>query len=98
MSELREARGLRVYVDRRFEELEEYVDSRVAGLGRAFSSYQEFLVEHLAVRGVTSESGVALLKSEARRLVQAATLNPFTREEWEGLKRYLDEDTRDFTL
>jgi hypothetical protein len=43
---------LRVYVDGKFEELKKYVDSRVAGLGRAFSSYQEFLVEHLAVRGL----------------------------------------------
>ena len=89
---------LRGYVDGRFEELRGYVDGRIERLGRAFSSYQEFLVEYLSVKGVVSSDEATMLKNEAARLSLLATANPFTKEEWDKLKRYLDKDPKDFTL
>jgi len=89
---------LRGYVDGRFNELKGYVDGRVERLGRAFSSYQEFLVEYLSVKGVVSSEEATMLKNEAARLSLLATANPFTKEEWDKLKRYLDKDPKDFTL
>ena len=89
---------LKEYVDGRFSELRGYVDGRVERLGRAFSSYQEFLVEYLSVKGVVSSEEATMLKNEAARLSLLATANPFTKEEWDKLKRYLDKDPKDFTL
>jgi hypothetical protein len=37
-------------------------------------------------------------KNEASRLASLATANPFTKEEWEKLKRYLEKNPKDFTL
>jgi hypothetical protein len=85
-------------LDRRFDELREYVDGRVDRLGRAFSSYQEFFVEYLSVKGVVSASEATMLKNEAARLSLLAAMNPFTKEEWEKLKRFLEKDPGDFTL
>jgi hypothetical protein len=42
-------------VDERFDGLREHVDARITRLGRAFSSYQEFFVEYLSVKGVVSK-------------------------------------------
>jgi tetrahydromethanopterin S-methyltransferase subunit G len=96
---------LRKYVDGRFEEvngrlegLGERIDHRVGELGRAFSSYQEFLIEYLSVKGVVSDREALMLKNEAARVSRLAVVNPFTKEEWERLKMYLDRDVRDFTL
>jgi hypothetical protein len=89
---------LRGYVEGRFDELKGYVDGRIERLGRAFSSYQEFLVEYLSVKGVVSSDEATMLKNEAARLSLLATANPFTKEEWDKLKRYLDKDPKDFTL
>jgi len=96
---------LRRYVDGRFEEvngrlegLGERIDHRVGELGRAFSSYQEFLIEYLSVKGVVSDREALMLKNEAARVSRLAVANPFTKEEWERLKMYLDRDVKDFTL
>ena len=96
---------LRKYVDGRFEEVDgrleglgERIDHRVGELGRAFSSYQEFLIEYLSVKGVVSDREALMLKNEAARVSRLAVVNPFTKEEWERLKTYLDRDVRDFTL
>jgi hypothetical protein len=78
--------------------LKDYVDVRITRLGRAFSSYQEFFVEYLSVKGVVSEEEATMLKNEASRLSSLATTNPFTKEEWEKLKRYLEKDPKSFTL
>ena len=86
------------YVDNRFNDLKNYIDNRVERLGRAFSSYQEFLIEYLSMKGVVSEKEVTILKNEAVRMSLLASLNPFTKEEWEKLKKYLDKDPNDFTL
>jgi len=85
-------------VDERFNELKDYVDMRIARLGRAFSSYQEFFIEYLSVKGVVSEQEATMLKNEASRISSLATSNPFTKEEWEKLKRYLEKDLKEFTL
>jgi hypothetical protein len=42
-------------IDKRFNELKDYVDVKVGRLGRVFSSYQEFFIEYLSVKGVVSE-------------------------------------------
>jgi len=89
---------LKNYVDNRFNDLRSYIDNRVERIGRAFSSYQEFLVEYLSVKGIVSEKEVIILKNEAVRMSLLASLNPFTKEEWEKLKKYLDKDPNDFTL
>jgi hypothetical protein len=39
-----------------------------------------------------------MLKNEASRLASLATANPFTKEEWEKLKRCLEKNPKDFTL
>jgi len=85
-------------VDERFNELKEYVDMRIARLGRAFSSYQEFFIEYLSVKGVVSEQEATMIKNEASRILSLAASNPFTKEEWEKLKRYLEKDPKEFTL
>lgn len=85
-------------IDKRFEELREYVDYKVDRLGRAFSSYQEFFIEYLSVKGVVSEQEATMLKDEAARLSTLATANPFTKEEWDKLKKYLEKDPKKFTL
>jgi hypothetical protein len=85
-------------IDERFNELKDYVDTRIARLGRVFSSYQEFFVEYLSVKGVISEQEATMIKNEASRLSTLATSNPFTKEEWEKLKRYLEKDPKEFTL
>jgi hypothetical protein len=85
-------------IDKRFEELREYVDYKVDRLGRAFSSYQEFSIEYLSVKGVVSEQEATMLKDEAARLSTLATTNPFTKEEWDKLKKYLEKDPKEFTL
>jgi hypothetical protein len=90
--------GLKGYVDEKFGELREYIDYRIERLGRAFSSYQEFFVEYLSAKGVVSSDEATMLKNEATRLSLLALTNPFTKEEWEKLKRYLDKDPKDFTL
>jgi DNA mismatch repair ATPase MutS len=89
---------LKNYVDNRFNDLRSYIDNRVERIGRAFSSYQEFLIEYLSMKGVVSEKEVTILKNEAVRMSLLASLNPFTKEEWEKLKKYLDKDPNDFTL
>jgi hypothetical protein len=89
---------LREYVDGKSEELRGYVEGRIDRLGRAFSSYQEFFVEYLSVKGVVSASEATMLKNEAARLSLLAAMNPFTKEEWEKLKRFLEKDPDDFTL
>jgi hypothetical protein len=89
---------LKNYVDNRFNDLRSYIDNRVERIGRAFSSYQEFLVEYLSVKGIVSVEETRLLKGEANRIFVLASLNPFTKEEWEKLKKYLDKDPNDFTL
>jgi len=89
---------LKRYVDSRFDDLKSYVDYRVDRLGRAFSSYQEFFIEYLSIKGVVSEQEATMLKNEAARLSTLATANPFTKEEWDKLKRYLDKDLKEFTL
>jgi len=90
--------GLKGYVDEKFGGLREYIDYRIERLGRAFSSYQEFFVEYLSAKGVVSSDEATMLKNEATRLSLLALTNPFTKEEWEKLKRYLDKDPKDFTL
>ena len=85
-------------IDKRFEELREYVDYKVDRLGRAFSSYQEFFIEYLSVKGVVSEQEATMLKDEAARLSTLATASPFTKEEWDKLKKYLEKDPKEFTL
>jgi hypothetical protein len=85
-------------IDARFDELKSYVDRRIERLGRAFTSYQEFLIEYLSVKGVVSEGEATMLKNEARRVTEMAVLNPFTKEEWKRLIKYLDKDIKDFTL
>jgi len=72
---------LKRYVDSRFNDLKSYVDYRVDRLGRAFSSYQEFFIEYLSIKGVVSEQEATRLKNEATRLFTLATANPFTKEE-----------------
>jgi DNA anti-recombination protein RmuC len=62
-------------LDRRFDELREYVDGRVERLGRAFSSYQEFFVEYLSVKGVVSASEATMQKNEAARLSLLAAMS-----------------------
>jgi hypothetical protein len=89
---------LKGYVDEKFGGLREYIDYRIERLGRAFSSYQEFFVEYLSAKGVVSSDEATMLKNEATRLSLLALTNPFTKEEWEKLKRYLDKDPKDFTL
>jgi len=89
---------LKKYIDNRFNDLRSYIDNRVERIGRAFSSYQEFLVEYLSVKGIVSVEETRLLKGEANRIFVLASLNPFTKEEWEKLKKYLDKDPNDFTL
>jgi hypothetical protein len=89
---------LKGYVEGRFDELEECVDVRIERLGRAFSSHQEFFVEYLSVKGIVSADEATMLKNEAARLSTLATTNPFTKEEWEKLKMYLERDPKDFTL
>ncbi|MCC6017242.1 MAG: hypothetical protein LM582_09425, partial [Desulfurococcaceae archaeon] len=54
-------------IDERFNELKDYVDTRIARLGRVFSSYQEFFVEYLSVKGVISEQEATMIKNEASR-------------------------------
>uniref|UniRef100_A0A7C4BBR4 Uncharacterized protein n=1 Tax=Thermofilum pendens TaxID=2269 RepID=A0A7C4BBR4_THEPE len=88
---------LRKEVGEKFRKLEEYIDVRVERLGRAFSGYQEFLVEYLSVKGVVSPREAEMLKNEAARLSLLA-VNPFTKEEWEKLKKYLEKNPEDFTL
>ena len=85
-------------IDERFDELKSYVDRRIDRLSRAFTSYQEFLIEYLSVKGVVSEGEATMLKNEARRVTEMAALNPFTKEEWKRLIKYLDKDIKDFTL
>jgi len=85
-------------IDKRFNELKDYVDVKVGRLGRAFSSYQEFFIEYLSVKGVVSEQEVTMIKNEASRILSLATSNSFTKEEWEKLKRYLEKDPKEFTL
>ncbi|MCI4456600.1 MAG: hypothetical protein JHC19_00775 [Desulfurococcaceae archaeon] len=89
---------LKNYVDNRFNDLRSYIDNRVERIGRAFSSYQEFLIEYLSMKGVVSEKEVTIPKNEAVRMSLLASLNSFTKEEWEKLKKYLDKDPNDFTL
>jgi hypothetical protein len=85
-------------IDERFNKLKEYIDMRIVRLGRAFSSYQEFFIEYLSVKGVVSEQEATMIKNEASRILSLATSNPFTKEEWEKLKRYLEKDLKEFTL
>jgi DNA mismatch repair ATPase MutS len=89
---------LKSYVDDKFSELRSYVDYKVDRLGKAFSSYQEFFIEYLSVKGVVSEQEATMLKNEAARLSTLATANPFTKEEWDKLKKYLEKDPKEFTL
>ena len=89
---------LKSYVDDKFSELRSYVDYKVDRLGKAFSSYQEFFIEYLSVKGVVSEQEATMLKNEAARLSTLAIANPFTKEEWDKLKKYLEKDPKEFTL
>jgi hypothetical protein len=78
---------LRDYVDKRFNELKEYVDTRITRLGKAFSSYQEFFVEYLSVKGVVSEEEATMLKNEASKLSSQTVANLEEAEEFRELGR-----------
>jgi hypothetical protein len=79
------------------ERLKGYVGERVGRLARAFTGYQEFMLEYLSVKGLLEEREVRLAKGEARRLAELAA-NPFTKEEWERLKQLLDKEPEELTL
>ncbi|MGC8933397.1 MAG: hypothetical protein ACP5LQ_08975 [Candidatus Methanodesulfokora sp.] len=77
--------------------LKQYIDRRISRLGNAFSSYQEFFIEYLSMRGVLEERETTLLKGEAVRLSKLVS-NPFTKEELEKLKAFLEREPGDFSL
>jgi chromosome segregation ATPase len=79
------------------ERLKGYVGERVGRLARAFTGYQEFMLEYLSVKGLLEEREVRLAKGEARRLAELAA-NPFTKEEWARLKQLLDKEPEELTL
>ncbi len=83
-------------IDRRFSELERKLDTKIARLADAFTSYQEFFVEFLVHEGVIKRSARDMVVNEAKRLMRLAiSVNPLTREEWEKLRIYLEKSERD---
>jgi len=88
-------------IERRIEGLENRVvvlESTVRRIALAFHSYQEFLLDLLTGEGVLKRESAELAKAESQRILKLALANPFTKEEWERLKRYLEKDIDEFTM
>ena len=90
VAKVEEARRLMEYLDVRLSEAEERARERDLRLARAFTGYQEFLMEFLVVRRVLSEEEAAIARREARRVMQIA-VNPVTKEEWRRIGELLDK-------
>jgi hypothetical protein len=85
---------LRDYVDKRFNELNKRVGSRIRRLTMAFTNYQEFFIEFLSMEGVVKDRDKEMLVKEAKRVMRLAAANPLTKEEWERLKELFEKSER----
>ena len=85
------ARELQEYIDVRLSEAEEKARERDLRVARAFTGYQEFLMEFLVVRGVLREEEATVAKGEAKRVMQIA-VNPLKKEEWKRIGELLEKD------
>jgi len=82
-------------LEKRFDELDNRVSTKIEGLANAFINYQEFFVEFLTREGIVKPIDKELLVREVKRVLRLATTNPLTKEEWDKLRLYLDKSEKD---
>ena len=77
-------------LEKRFDELDNRVSTKIERLANAFINYQEFFVEFLTREGIVKPIDKELLVREVKRVLRLATTNPLTKEEWNKLRLYLE--------
>jgi hypothetical protein len=63
-------------LEKRFDELDNRISTKIERLANAFINYQEFFVEFLTREGIVKPIDKELLVREVKRVLRLATTNP----------------------